>query len=947
MKKQQLILIILIFILTSCTQGFKSAENSGSIILRFNLQGPSRATTVPDVSASVDHYKVTFSRSGYSDVVNDNITEDIHSISGLAEGDWNCLVQAYDSSSNLIAQSASETISVSSSNPVEKSITLDFLQNANGTLAVSIAYPLSAVIDEVNLSINGGAPQAMSLGSGNATLDLGTQASGDQRLVITLLSSSVIQAVLMETAQVYDYQSTAVSLSISEADIAQAPLGVSSFQCYLDGSSLNLFWNPRQVKTETGFELQRNRVGDGVDNWTSFDPDTISLSAGLSFYQDITAVQGESYRYRIRSVNSFGNSSWQEPLYPDSGTSILKDQILSKISLSLDNNPIDAASSQTSLLTISGLDGDGNNFDLSACTVSVNSQTASVSAGTVTSGDDPTCTLTAVSLGESIISVSVDDTSDAYPALSQEIDISVLDSFTSSNDIYDIWSENTTGFNAPGLMTDANDPFTNLVLTADAANAYEGDYYATLTGNDTMTIGPINFTAITGHPVTDPIDLSQWTLKFYMKAVSGGDTIGINLHIRDDITTNNTPDGWDYYWLVPSEYKDSGWHEVSIALETLADHLELSNFDHLQFQVSNGTLYLDNFYLINIARLPKPDFTLTYADGGSPDSAGRVPQGSTLTMSCSDPLADIYYSRDGSDPVPGGEKSLLYSGEEIELNSSSRIIARSFKGQEIPSAFTNKVYQMQSNYAYAARKTIEPVIDGIREDIWDTATEIETRYPETGASKAWARVWLIWDEDFLYAFAEIYDDTPMLGTKNNSNDDSLEFFIDQRQLWRDGNEDLTTDITANTAFPPWDNWRDMYRDEYGIGNDWHAPADKSGIRQIRVEHDGDWSGRVEEDWDVSTYTAGAENAVRASAEGYHVEAKLPWTDNFQPDSDVDNYLSGATDYAPRIGFELQVNDNEDGGSNRTGITTWTATGNGGWNDITLFGTLIFQKANPR
>lgn len=68
-----------------------------------------------------------------------------------------------------------------------------------------------------------------------------------------------------------------------------------------------------------------------------------------------------------------------------------------------------------------------------------------------------------------------------------------------------------------------------------------------------------------------------------------------------------------------------------------------------------------------------------------------------------------------------------------------------------------------------------PHVDGLAESLWDKAewTDIDKPYDGTNDSDSVVRIKLLWDDEFLYFLAEVYD------TSLNVENDIVEIYLDQ------------------------------------------------------------------------------------------------------------------------------------------------------------------------
>lgn len=193
------------------------------------------------------------------------------------------------------------------------------------------------------------------------------------------------------------------------------------------------------------------------------------------------------------------------------------------------------------------------------------------------------------------------------------------------------------------------------------------------------------------------------------------------------------------------------------------------------------------------------------------------------------------------------------------------------------------------------------IIDGEAEEIWQKTEALEANlinktiiYNPDTESTATASVRLLWDEKYLYVFAEVLDADPNPENKTGSPDfiaDGIEIQVDEQN-------------------------------------------DKSGKNNVQAgnEYAGSWQvfANGEERGFGAQYEAGKakfRSAVKLTPSGYNVEMAIPW-----------NKLS--PEVGTKIGLEIQINDNITGKA-REGLVTWNSDACLGWQDTEAMGVITF------
>ncbi|WP_337102676.1 endo-1,4-beta-xylanase [Paenibacillus sp. YIM B09110] len=186
--------------------------------------------------------------------------------------------------------------------------------------------------------------------------------------------------------------------------------------------------------------------------------------------------------------------------------------------------------------------------------------------------------------------------------------------------------------------------------------------------------------------------------------------------------------------------------------------------------------------------------------------------------------------------------------------------------------------------AKAARGT--PIVDGKIDGIWKSATAFTTNRWVQGTSGSTAVVRTLWDGGKLYILSEVTDSKLTKRSANVWEQDSVEIFLDQN----------------NARSNPYD----------------------SDDGQFRINFDNEQS--------VSPGSSSGRlvSAAKRTATGYIVEASIAWTGT-PP-------LSGSL-----VGFDVQVNNDQDDDGVRDSIAIWNDTTGMTWQNLSEIGLLEFTK----
>ena len=189
---------------------------------------------------------------------------------------------------------------------------------------------------------------------------------------------------------------------------------------------------------------------------------------------------------------------------------------------------------------------------------------------------------------------------------------------------------------------------------------------------------------------------------------------------------------------------------------------------------------------------------------------------------------------------------------------------------------------------FAARAPIQPTIDAQFDEVWEETQPLPIEelaygeeYPDEEDLSGTARV--LWDEEYLYVFAEVTDDVIVVDAGESYQADNVEIYLD-------------------------------------LGND-KAGSYTDDDYQYRVLADG--SELIEEKHGA---TEGVVYETAQTADGYVLEIAFPW-----------DTLGGKPASRDPLGFDVQLTDND--GDGREHRLAWAADNNDAWQDTTLLGTV--------
>lgn len=199
---------------------------------------------------------------------------------------------------------------------------------------------------------------------------------------------------------------------------------------------------------------------------------------------------------------------------------------------------------------------------------------------------------------------------------------------------------------------------------------------------------------------------------------------------------------------------------------------------------------------------------------------------------------------------------------------------------ELPVEEAPEVADIPKKQMRAVRGT--PVIDGEWDDIWDAAEEGFTDVWVEGDSGAQATFRVMWDEGHLYVIAHVKDQLLSKASGNAWEQDSLEIFVDQN-------------FGQTASYEPDDGqWR------------------------VNFDNEQSYNGVASAD--------NFETAARVMDDGYVIEAKLILDPAYIKEGAV-------------IGFDVQVNNDEDGDGIRDSVAIWSDPTGQSYQNTTHLGIL--------
>jgi hypothetical protein len=197
-----------------------------------------------------------------------------------------------------------------------------------------------------------------------------------------------------------------------------------------------------------------------------------------------------------------------------------------------------------------------------------------------------------------------------------------------------------------------------------------------------------------------------------------------------------------------------------------------------------------------------------------------------------------------------------------------------------------------------------PKLDGIIDEVWFFSAEYTIDNSQVGAapisSADCSGTWrALWNWESLYVLVEVKDDAltnDSGGADNKWNDDSVEIYVDG-------------DNSKNTSVDP---------DDHQYTCRWNDEI----LEVPSAIHHG------------ATSLVGVEYAVKTTKDGYLLEVKLPWM----------SIMGKSATPGQLIGFDVWINDDDDGGD-RDSQVSWYSTDGNGWQDPSVWAVAVLEASN--
>jgi len=296
-------------------------------------------------------------------------------------------------------------------------------------------------------------------------------------------------------------------------------------------------------------------------------------------------------------------------------------------------------------------------------------------------------------------------------------------------------------------------------------------------------------------------------------------------------------------------------------------------------------------------------------------TASEITINGMLRSAANTPFEIDFFSNSVDDGTGHGEGEVYLGSTSVVTNDSGNAsFSASLAGVTVAegdyvSAIATDPYGNTSEFSLSVGATLAdpiiaetgtvPVVDGVVDTLWADIVERDVRNVVAGEitdSDDLAATWTsVWDTDNLYLLVDVTDDVLIndSGPGDPWSDDIVEIFID-------------ADYSGEGTY---DGVNDFH-----FGFRWNDATVYTGPNSVPD-------------------TTGITFAIVATAEGYRMEATIPWAT-----------LGAAPQSDDFVGMDVQIGDDDDGGA-RDGKLAWYATSDVSYHDPSAFTAALLGKSD--
>ena len=291
------LLLILPFLMLSCSF---LGSITGNLQLSIGTS-MSPKTLLPTIPESLT-YVISFSGPAAQDPI--STTSKSQTVM-LFHGTWEISVEGRDASDNLIVSGRKADIDVVGGQVSAVSIDVQPVDFGTGVIDISISWPVSVsvITTDIEVLLNSVAVDTSTITYGDSSVSfLTTISSGKYLLQIKLPTGILDPTTVSELVFVFGNLTTSAVIVLGEDDFTSVPEAPTALQVQADTTSAILSWTDNS-HVETGFVLERSEISCDYSA-----PVINEIAAGISTFVDTTVEFGITYYYRVKAINTLGES---------------------------------------------------------------------------------------------------------------------------------------------------------------------------------------------------------------------------------------------------------------------------------------------------------------------------------------------------------------------------------------------------------------------------------------------------------------------------------------------------------------------------------------------------------------------------------------------------------------------------------------------------------------
>ena len=308
--KKILYLLIFVALLWGCPNTMDLAdlggESSSAALLSLMLSaGGAKKILPPEISPH--SYTITVS-NGAEQYVFD--TSDANPTYEIAAGIWDITVEGKDIDGYVIASGGEAGVVLTEGSTTYVSIVLSALTGGSGSIDVTVDWSAadSVTVSTVDATLDGAAIDPSNLEiAATSVRYTEDKDSGSYMLIFYLQYGGASPVTVAEAVQVYDNLTSSATIYLDNGDFTSTPSAPTDLSAVEAAGQIDLSWTDNS-NVETGYVIERS-VDDNTNYSVLTDP---PLDANTESYSDADVTAGTTYCYRVKAVNSYGDSDYSD-----------------------------------------------------------------------------------------------------------------------------------------------------------------------------------------------------------------------------------------------------------------------------------------------------------------------------------------------------------------------------------------------------------------------------------------------------------------------------------------------------------------------------------------------------------------------------------------------------------------------------------------------------------